>query len=154
MQKIITVLSLSMLFTAYTIGSNAQTLVEYSADSMRIVHAEFDPNNPKTPTAKELFYSFLGLSTDNTFEVFDESPITADLYNYSYMQYYKGIEIENSSMCLHFKNGKLMRFLGYYLPVSNFDTSSVISDRLRRFVIGAQDRFINIIYLLRKITEL
>ena len=81
MQKIITILTLSMLFLLHTLSTLGQTFVGYSADSLVITHLEFDVNNPKTVTVNELFYGILGLNADNKFEAFDESAITADLYN-------------------------------------------------------------------------
>ncbi|MDR1112668.1 MAG: hypothetical protein LBL18_02760, partial [Bacteroidales bacterium] len=101
----------------------AQTSVSYAADSLFVACAEFDINAGKALSAQELFHSFLGLSPEHTFEVFDSSAIAGQLYNYSYLQRYKGIEVEASSMRLHYKDGRLFRFLGAYLPVYNFDTA-------------------------------
>ena len=105
----------------------AQTAVEYSDDGLRIVYAEFNVNSLKPVSANELFYGILGLNADHTLDIFDSSAITSNLYNYSYMQYYKGIEVEGSSMRLHFQDGKLKRFIGYYLPITDFDTTCSVS---------------------------
>jgi Zn-dependent metalloprotease len=110
----------------------AQTQITWSPDSLIITRMEFDINSPKPVTPNELFYSILGLSADNQFTVFDSSAITADLHSVSYIQYYKGIEVEQSLVRLHYKNGKLMRFLGEYVPISNFDTTCSISRNMAK----------------------
>ncbi|MDR1113058.1 MAG: M4 family metallopeptidase, partial [Bacteroidales bacterium] len=127
MKKIFIVLGFSIIFMLQTIVLQAQTFTGYSDDSLMITRLEFDVNSSKSVRADELFYSLLRLSSDHRFAAFDSSAVTADIYSRSYMQYYKGIEVEPSSIRLHFKNRKLYRFLGCYLPVSNFDTACAVS---------------------------
>ncbi|MDR1345195.1 MAG: M4 family metallopeptidase, partial [Bacteroidales bacterium] len=107
--------------------SPAQTQITWSPDSLLITGMEFDTSSPKTVTAQELFYSLLGLSSDNSFIAFDSSAITEQLFNRSCIQYYKGIEVEQSLLRLHYQNGKLRRFLGEYVPIHNFDTACAVS---------------------------
>ncbi|MDR1112248.1 MAG: M4 family metallopeptidase, partial [Bacteroidales bacterium] len=126
--KNLPIIYLLAVISLFVNGAFAQTSLKYSPDGLGVVvYAEFDVNSPKQVSERELFYSVLGLSSDNNLTPFDSVAINDHLFSYSYMQHYKGIEVEGSSMRLHYKNGRLFRFTGHYLPLTDFDTTCSIT---------------------------
>ena len=124
------IIYLIVIFVGIFTVCNSQIYTRYSTDTNRIKYAVFDEDSTRGMNGKDFFSSFLRLDSLNSFIALDtiRSPIPSFFY-VKYQQLYAGYEVENAIVTLSFRNSNIIRFSGFYMPISNIDISVRVSKK-------------------------
>ena len=100
----------------------AQKILRYGPNGVSISYATFDPDSTAGLSDAELFYYVLGINSNNTFECIDTTYAEDTSYSYkTFIQKYMGFPVEYTLATIAYHNNSIIRFSGYYLPISNLN---------------------------------
>jgi hypothetical protein len=99
----------------------AQHNVKYDPNGVSIRYAEFSPDSMTDLGIDELFYDLLNVKKENVFSQVAQYDLNSRYSYKDYFQYYKDYPVEDSKVILHYKDGSIIRMLGYYLPIENMN---------------------------------
>ena len=97
-----------------------QSYIKYSSENTSIKYASFSEKNSAWINPEHFFSEFLHLNSNNQFVAIDSTYSPDCAYHYvKYMQFYNGLEVENSLITLTWHDDKIIRYSGNYAPIAN-----------------------------------
>ena len=130
MKKILLSLSFALLLSFLGIAQKGILKTVFNKDSV-ITFRAFDTNINKINAAysKELISQVVRLRTDD--ELVQQNVLSDKfgLTHYFYLQYYKGIRVENGMYMSHTRNGIVGAINGDFLKVGQVDVTAQLSEK-------------------------
>lgn len=130
MKKIFIVIALIMLYNSHLHSQLQNKTVIQRNDEGIVCMAKFAAGNQdiKTPvSASDFFQTYLKMKSEDTFEKHVLKSHNPETSHEVYEQFYKGIRVASGSYVFHYKNGRITRIRGEFIPIDDLNTTPSIT---------------------------